>query len=245
MIKIANHSVYHKGLARQLVEQVRDYHVDHAFVLTITDRDISLCSEIHQQNTCYTHSFSDPKLKRRAAQKNQALLKACNNKKRSINSVLDLTAGWGKDSYILASHDQQVQMIEQNPLLYHCLDYLLGIANKDDPDPLFKRLQVIHQNSVDYLMAQTALCADCLYLDPMFPEHKSTARPAKDLQLLQLLTENIAIDQLFELALQKAGQRVVVKRPLHAPTLNAIKPDIVYREKTIRFDVYLTANRGN
>jgi hypothetical protein len=34
---------------------------------------------------------------------------------------------------------------------------------------------------------------------------------------------------------------VVVKRPAKADRLTALKPDIVYREKTIRFDVYLTA----
>jgi len=33
----------------------------------------------------------------------------------------------------------------------------------------------------------------------------------------------------------------VIKRPAKAVNFNDVKPDLVYREKTIRFDVYLTA----
>ena len=57
---------------------------------------------------------------------------------------------------------------------------------------------------------------------------------------MQALTTNLDIESGFELALQKARKRVVVKRPAKAPALTAVQPDIVYREKTIRFDVYLT-----
>ena len=81
---------------------------------------------------------------------------------------------------------------------------------------------------------------DCIYLDPMFPPHKSSAKPAKAMQLLQSLTENLDMDACVELALQKAGNRVVIKRPAKASALVERKADLVYREKTVRFDVYLT-----
>lgn len=93
-----------------------------------------------------------------------------------------------------------------------------------------------------YLQApETPVDLDCIYLDPMFPSHKSSAKPAKEMQILQRLTDNRGIESVFELALAKAQKRVVVKRPAKAGNLAGIKPDIVYREKTIRFDVYLTA----
>jgi len=38
----------------------------------------------------------------------------------------------------------------------------------------------------------------------------------------------------------KAGKRVVVKRAAKAPPLGELKPDLVYRAKSIRFDIYLT-----
>ncbi|MCP4232737.1 MAG: class I SAM-dependent methyltransferase, partial [Aestuariibacter sp.] len=85
---------------------------------------------------------------------------------------------------------------------------------------------------------------DCIYLDPMFPAHKSTAKPGKDMQLLQKLTHNLDIEACFELALTKAGNRVVVKRPLKSKPFTDRRVDMSYREKTIRFDVYLAAGGG-
>jgi 16S rRNA (guanine1516-N2)-methyltransferase len=240
MIKIANHCHYHKTLARELIEGVKDFSCEQPFVLTIEDDQLSLCGQLQQQQACFTHSLSAPKLKRRAMQKNQALLKACNNKKQEIHHVVDLTAGWGKDSYMLASHGQQLSMLEQNSLVFNCMNFLIQIAQHEHADDAVQRMNIIHQNSADYLSQQEQGFADCLYLDPMFPAHKSSARPSKDLQILQILTDNLDVEELFEQALTKARYRVVVKRPIHAPPLDDKKPDIVYREKTIRFDVYLT-----
>ena len=242
MLKIANHSHYHKQTARQLLERLKDYSLEPDLLLTIEDDHLSFCSELNQQQTCYRHSFTSPKLLQRARQKNQALLKACNNKKRDILSVFDLTAGWGKDSFILASHGQRVSMLEHNLLIHACLDYLLQITRADQAQDSCNNLELLRHNSLDYLQQNEGIIADCIYLDPMFPAHKSTARPGKDLQILQLLTTNLDIEDLFELALAHAGKRVVVKRPLHAEQINARKPDLVYREKSIRFDVYLTTN---
>jgi 16S rRNA (guanine1516-N2)-methyltransferase len=242
MIKIANQTHYYKQQARKLVESVRDFPVDRPFVLSINDEQLELCCDINSQTTCFVHSFTSQKLIQRSLQKNQTLLKACNNKKRDIKTVVDLTAGWGRDSFILATHGQQVCMVEQNDLIYYCLDYLLEIAREDKTNELFNRLHLEQNNSFNYLSNLQGIKPDCLYLDPMFPAHKSGARPSKDLQILQLVTENQDMIRVFELALQKAQYRVVVKRPIHSPALNELKPDIVYREKTIRFDVYLCTN---
>jgi len=240
MLKIANQTHYHKQLARQLVEQAKTCEVEPAITLGINDSEISLCTKIHRQQTCYTHSFTHPRLIKRAQQKNQALLRACNNKKKQIESVIDLTAGWGKDSLILAINGFNVSLVEQNRLLASCLQYLLAIAQKDNNQPCYQRMHIHARNSLGFIQDYPEIERDCVYLDPMFPSHKSGAKPAKDLQLLQLITTNLAIEPLFAEALELARYRVVVKRPLHAPPINELKPDIVYPEKTIRFDVYLT-----
>jgi len=240
MLKIANHCHYHKKLARELIEKIKPYRLDEEFVLHIEDDHLALCTLIQNQKACFSHSFTDSKLRRRAAQKNQALLKACNNKKNEIHSIVDLTAGWGKDSFMLASYGQSITLLEQNPLIYNCLNYLISIAQHDNSDEVYHRLTVANQNSLVYISSKDDKFADCLYMDPMFPAHKSSARPGKDLQILQLLTDNLNVEELFELSLEKAKYRVVVKRPIHAKSLCDKKPDIVYKEKTIRFDVYLT-----
>jgi len=239
MIKIANHCHYHKALAHALIERVKNFACADDFTLKINDEQIALCAELQGQKTCFTHSLTEPKLLRRAQQKNQALLKACNNRKRELGTVCDLTAGWGKDSLMLASHGQTVIMVEQNRLIFQCMTFLLEIAHYENAQGCYQRMTLNHENSIDYLQSRDTGFADCLYIDPMFPAHKSSAKPGKDLQILQRLTENRDMADLFQLALKKAGQRVVVKRPIHADTLDKRKPDIVYREKTIRFDVYL------
>jgi 16S rRNA (guanine1516-N2)-methyltransferase len=194
-------------------------------------------------NIRYKHSYSEGPFFKRAQQSNQALLKACNNKQRNIKTVLDVTGGWGMDSFILACHGHKVTSIEQDQLVHAISAYSLKCASEINYSAVAAdHIEMIHANSVDYLQSILNLGRfDCIYLDPMFPEHKSSAKSAKALQILQKLTGNQDIQTCFELALAKAAKRVVVKCPAKSIALFDNKPDLVYREKTIRFDVYLTA----
>jgi len=184
------------------------------------------------------HDFQDNRLQKRTLEKNQALFKACNNRQKSLKTLLDLTAGWGHDSYLLASQGLQVTMLEINPVI--CLLLQNSLENsRNNQDETTRCLNLINISSLQYLQSRPEK-ADCIYLDPMFPIHKSSAKAKKPLQFLQSLTRNIDLEQAFELSLQQAGNRVVVKRPAHAEAFNNHQPDIVYQEKTIRFDVYLS-----
>ena len=132
MLKISNHCHYHTRQARELVERVKHLPLDE-FILHIEDSQIRLCTVIHQQKTCFAHALMAPRLRKRALQKNQALLRACNNKKKEIKTVIDLTAGWGKDSLVLATHGHSVLMVEQNAksgLALSDLDYVLGLGRE-------------------------------------------------------------------------------------------------------------------
>ena len=190
----------------------------------------------------FQHSFVSGALPVRARQSTQALLKACSNKQRNIKTVLDLTAGWGIDGFTLAWHGQRVTLLEQNELVHAIVAYSLSrLAADHHGAAIAERIFIENANANTYLQSSDANHEyDCIYLDPMFPRHKSGAKPAKDMQILQALTANVEIDSCFELALQTARRRVVVKRPAKAVQLSSLKPDLVYREKTIRFDVYLS-----
>jgi len=189
------------------------------------------------------HSFVTGALARRARQADQALLRACNSKQRNIASVLDMTGGWGADSLTLAWHGQRVLMLEQSSLLAGILEYSLAcLAHSDAGREPAERMAVDCANSAEFLQERDADDGfDCIYLDPMFPPHRSSAQPAKEMQILQALTGNSDIELCFAQALARARRRVVVKRPAKAPGLHEAKADIVYREKSVRFDVYLTA----
>ena len=210
--------------------------------LEIEADDAGVVIRLPRAPLSFHHSFTSGALARRARQSKQALLRACNNKARSIRHVLDLTAGWGADSLTLACHGQQVTLLEQNRLICAILEYSLQcLSHEPASSDVANRMRLEQAEAGAYLRKLADDHAfDCIYLDPMFPNHKSRAKPAKEMQILQALTTNQDIEPCFELALQKARKRVVVKRPAKAPDLTAVKPDVVYREKTIRFDVYLT-----
>ena len=193
----------------------------------------------------FKHSYTEARLVRRI-QPRQALVKACNNKQHNINGILDLTGGWGLDSLILAYHGRNVTMLEHNELVYQIVSCSLNRARSiQHTMAAANRIELIHTSSVDFLRAQQdSKIYDCIYLDPMFPDHKSGAKPAREMQILQYLTQNQDIDECFKLALEMAGKRVVVKRPAKSKPISELSPDLVYRQKTIRFDVYLTSSAG-
>ena len=209
--------------------------------ISFAESDCGVIISWEAQNIRFEHSFVRGELARRAKQSNQGILKACSNKKRTIHSVLDLTAGWGLDGLILASHGKQVTLVEKNAAVAAVIRQSLTMLGRSQgTGKTFGNLSLIQGNALDYLSGLDRGAFDCIYLDPMFPEHKSAAKPSKSLQLLQQLTDNESIEPCFEQALQIAGNRVVVKRPLKAANLTGSLPDLVVREKTIRFDVYLT-----
>lgn len=190
----------------------------------------------------YYHSFVTGALARRARQPGQALVKACRGKSGKISSLLDLTAGWGADGLTLAHQGLEVTLLEHNPLLCAILDYSIQcLAREPGGGGVAARMRLEPVAADDFLeQLSTPAPFDCIYLDPMFPAHKSGAKPAGEMQILQALTENRDIEECLRRARARARRRVVVKRPLKAPPLSADEPDIVYCEKTIRFDVYLS-----
>jgi len=190
----------------------------------------------------FVHSFVSGPIAKRASQSTQLLLKACNNKLRSIHRILDLTAGWGVDAFVLARHGHDVTLLECNRLVHAVLACSLEqLALAPGNESLAQRLALELADANHYLRGlNDRHDYDCIYLDPMFATHKSGAKPAKEMQILQALTDNLDIETCFELALAKARKRVVVKRAAKAPSLAGAKPDLVQRARTIRFDIYLT-----
>lgn len=198
---------------------------------------------VHGKQFNINHSFLDPKFLKRLIQPNQLLLKACSNKQRSIKTVLDLTGGWGMDSFLIAHNGRSVTMLEQNRLIYAITAHSLKcVETHPKLSKTVSRINGLNTTGSDFLANHQGIDQfDCIYLDPMFPSHKSSAKPSKELQLLQQMTSNVDIELAFNLALEQANNRVVMKRPLKSPPFSNKKPDLVYREKTVRFDVYLTA----
>lgn len=158
--------------------------------------------------------------------------------------LLDLTAGLGRDGFILASLGAQVTMIERNPIIYALLaDGLSRAGDKVEGDPplaeILQRINTVCQNSVDYLETLTdQACPDVIYLDPMFPSREKSSKVKKEMQIFHQLVGPDDAGELLPVALGKARYRVVVKRPVHAPVLNGCEPGYSLKGKSTRFDIY-------
>jgi 16S rRNA (guanine1516-N2)-methyltransferase len=174
-----------------------------------------------------------PNLSRR-----QPLARALGKKNKT---VIDATAGLGQDAFLMTAMGYHVVAIERSPML---AALLFDAVERADQDPrlskaLAGRLQVVEGDARKEIPAQVP--PDVVYLDPMFPpKRRKSALPKRELVLLRkLVGEDPDADQLFAVAQEHARNRVVVKRPHHAPPLVS-DPDFAQSGKLVRYDVYLT-----
>ncbi len=152
--------------------------------------------------------------------------------------IADATAGWGKDAWLLASRGFQLTLYERNPYLHALLAAALAAA-RDNPRTaaIAARLTLIHADAASAL-APASFTA--VYLDPMYPERRKSAKVKKHMQALQQLIGHGADDAaLLARARLAATRRVIVKRPQHAPPLADITPDYTIDGPNTRYDIYL------
>ena len=174
--------------------------------------------------------------------KNQMILKATGLNKHKP-SIMDLTAGLGRDSYVLATAGARVTMFERQPIVAALLaDGLQRLRSAGDEQELAiaQRLSLQQGDSLDCLAALAEQEApDVIYLDPMFPERGKTAKVKKAMAFFHhLVGSDDDAAALLPLALATARYRVVVKRPRHAPPLADREPGLCFEGKSTRFDVY-------
>ena len=179
--------------------------------------------------------------------KGQQIAKAVGIAKRAKLSVLDVTAGLGRDAYVLASLGCRVHMLERNPLVVELLRDGLARAQQLDVDEEIR--QVVERMTLDPMSGTEYLCGtditefDVVYLDPMFPERSKSASVKKEMALFHdLVGQDADADQLLPLALHAAKYRVVVKRPKQAPFLADQEPTYQLTGKSNRFDIYVNCS---
>ena len=170
----------------------------------------------------------------------QAIAKACGLKSGIRPSVIDATAGLGRDAMVLASLGCSVTLIERCPAvaaLLHdgyqraCLDAEIGAWVQ-------QRLSY-QQGHAAELLPQLPR-HDVVYLDPMFPHRAKSAQVKKEMRVFQqVVGDDPDADTLLAAALAVAGKRVVVKRPDYAEPLAGQKPSHQIVTKKNRFDVYM------
>lgn len=174
--------------------------------------------------------------------KNEAIAKAVGVSGQFKPSVVDGTAGLGRDAFVLAGLGCDVQLIERHPVVAALLDNGLHRA-KQEVDFIGDTCQRMQLIGTDNLFTGSSYTQepDVVYLDPMYPKTgKQKAQVKKDMQMFQqLVGSDEDADTLLEPAIALAKYRVVVKRPNSAPFLAGREPNSQIKSKKHRFDVYI------
>lgn len=161
------------------------------------------------------------------------LARAAGVRRGHTPTVLDATAGLGRDAYSLALLGCKVTAVERHPAIAALLRDALERAGGD---PAAARITLVKGDAVSYMA--NAPRAQVVLLDPMFPE-RGSAKARKEMQYFrELMPPDEAELALLQAALQYATERVVLKRHAKAPPL---LPGVNHSipGKTVRFDVYV------
>lgn len=177
--------------------------------------------------------------KRKSEGKKQGLVRAC---KPCIGlKIIDATAGWGRDSAVLASFGAEVLMIERHPVMASLLSDAL--LRRDELDQQRMHLSLYAGDAYSYLnFLEEQNYPDVIYIDPMHPERSKSALVKKEMQVLQqIIGTDSDARELIELAITRTKQKVVVKWPQKSNPLLPVNTQV--EGKTVRFDIYFSSNR--
>jgi 16S rRNA (guanine1516-N2)-methyltransferase len=171
----------------------------------------------------------------------EAISKAVGIKKGHRPNIVDATAGWGRDAFVLATMGCRVHMIERSEIIATLLGDGVRRAERDEKiGALMKDKLSLTCGDSRKELRQVPFEPEVIYVDPMFPHKEKSALVKKEMRLLQnVVGQDTDADELLNLALTIATNRVVVKRPAYADFLAGIKPQTSIKTKKHRFDIYL------
>lgn len=155
-------------------------------------------------------------------------------------TVLDATAGLGRDAFVLAQLGCSLRLVERHPLVAALLEDGLQRAAEDvEVAPIVARMRLSADNAITLMRDWREAIPQVIYLDPMFPHRQKSALVKKEMRLLRPLAgDDEDAPALLAAALALASYRVVVKRPRQAPPITGQAPGYALNGQSCRFDIY-------
>lgn len=189
----------------------------------------------------FTDGSTGYKLRRGEAQ-GHPLTKATGILKNTDLTIVDATAGLGRDAFMIASLGVDITLIERAPQVHRLLASALDEARENSPElaAIVDRMTLLLGDAQVLL---PSLSADIIMVDPMHPERTSSALVKQEMQTLRdLVGSDPDSSRLVEAALAAASKRVVLKWPLRAAAPEGLrKPTFTLSGKTVRYDVFEVA----
>ena len=155
-------------------------------------------------------------------------------------TVLDATAGLGRDAFILAQLGCSLTLIERQPVIAALLEDGLQRAAADaDTAPIVARMRLLCDDAITTMQHWREEPPQVIYLDPMFPHRQKSALVKKEMRWLRPLAgDDDDAPALLAAALDLASHRVVVKRARQAPPIAGQTPGYALTGQSSRFDIY-------
>jgi 16S rRNA (guanine1516-N2)-methyltransferase len=224
-------------------EQAGEYEL----LLTVTGQRLELRLRGDKGHAVYSNLCAMDVSSHAGARLKQPLAKALGIKRRADLPirVIDATAGWGEDSWLMAGIGCEVLAVERDAVAVAMLRDGLDRAAQEWPE-VAERVTLTQVDAYE-LLTNGGYEADVVYLDPMYPaEPRSGGRKTAERKALKALRQIVGDDadapRLLEAAMGIAKKRVVVKRPARGISLGG-EPVCSHKGKGVRYDVYSITKR--
>lgn len=210
-----------------------DFKKDEIFTLTFKDNVLSILYS-NQKPICV--DFSDPQVNRQFTKTSRKDM-ACKalGLKQNQKYLIDLTAGFGKDSFIVSKYFQRVTWVERNPVMYLLLEDGLRRLKESDFENADK-FELYFGEADEFLRTLKSNQEPTLYFDFMFSVKKSKSN--KEMFFLKNMTQNetsLQIDEYLNLALQIPPVRIALKAKEYQGHL---KTKHIYEGSTISYFIF-------
>lgn len=177
--------------------------------------------------------------------KSEDLSRACGLKSiKGKVHILDLTAGLGRDAFVLASLGAFVHLVERSPIMITLLEDGLERAKKniEIASIVTENMHLSFGEAIAVLENLTKEAyPDVIYIDPMFDRNAKKALNKIEMRTIRAIVgEDLDAKNILQSALTRARKRVVVKRMRQAETLKGPTPNFMVKGKSCRYDIYLT-----
>ncbi len=227
------------------IQRIASLTSEHKLVLTNSVKGIALVSYSKELPGDMRLDFASGVAEYRRLQgegQGQALAKAIGVRKLAKPTVIDATAGLGRDAFVLATLGCSVTLLERSRVMYFLLwDAAYRAAEHAALAEWFNyRFNLIYADALQFLdNLKASQYPDVIYLDPMYPSRSKSALVKKELRFIRALVgDDMDSAALLSLALQRSKKRVVVKRPKSADLLPGPKPSYEIASKNTRYDIY-------
>ena len=176
----------------------------------------------------------------RTGGRRQALARAAGFGRGRTPTVVDATAGLGRDAFLLAALGAEVTLVERSPEIHALLrDGLARAAEAGCQAAETAARMTLRLGDAKEILPE--LAPEVVLVDPMHPPRTKSALVKKEMRLLREIvgTDEDALE-LMQVALGSASKRVVLKWPLRAAQMPGLAPPShQIHGKTTRYDVFM------